>query len=268
MRDAMGDETGRQRALDVRAALDDYAATYREVIRIAADGGSEDEIADLATGAFAAAIAIPHDAADDAPGQLLRELSESLLVLSGVQRIADTLSLPVATCANGKSLRPLLDPRGELAEWYHGATGSALEPVAIPGSLVRADVRDSSPTAILRWPRRRLAANVDRGADRTTRPTDLNRIFATRLAEALAALGDPDAATVARRFAPVLIGFSRLADRRQAGLRPPDGATALARLVVERLVAAAAGDPRGHTAPTRASIDAAAAPLGDWLAPG
>jgi hypothetical protein len=257
MSDAFGAETQVARADDVRRALDDYAATYQEVVRIAADGGSEDEIADLATGCFAAAVGLPLPEADTPAAPLLRELYESLLVLSGVQRTADTLSLPVATCANGKSLQPFLDPRGELAAWYRSATGGELETPAIPGSLVRRDVRDSSPTGFLRWPRRRLAANVDRGADRTTRPADLNRIFAGRLGEALQAYDDPTPPT-ARRLAPILIGFARLADRRQAGLRPPEGASTLARLVVDGLVRPGA-DAAG-------AIDEAAAPLRAWLA--
>jgi hypothetical protein len=256
MSDVFGAETREARADDVRRALGDYAATYHEVIRIAADGGSEEEIADLATGCFDAAAGLPL-AGDDTPSApLLRELYESLLVLSGVQRTADTLSLPVATCANGKSLQAYLDPRGELATWYRSATGGELEPPAIPASLVRRDVRDSSPTGFLRWPRRRLAANVDRGADRTTRPADLTRIFAERLAEALRASDDPEP-SAARRLAPILIGFARLSDRGQAGLRAPEGAPALARLLVDCLVR--------HGDRAR-EIEAAAAPLRAWLA--
>jgi hypothetical protein len=257
MSDAFGAETLKARAGDVRRALDDYAATYQEVVRIAADGGSEDEISDLATGCFAAAVGIPLPGTDEPSAPLLRELYESLLVLSGVQRVADTLSLPVATCANGKSLQPFLDPHGELAAWFRSATGGELEPPAIPGSLVRRDVRDSSPTGFLRWPRRRLAANVDRGADRTTRPADLNRIFAGRLGEALQASAEPTP-EAARRLAPILIGFARLADRGQAGLRPPEGASMLARLVVDSLIRPSADAAR--------SIDEAAAPLHAWLA--
>jgi hypothetical protein len=264
MSNAFADDTDSEPAEAVRRALEDYAATYREVVRIAADGGSEEEIADLAGNCFASAGEIRPVEAHDPPAPLLRELYESLLVLSGVQRVADTLSLPVATCANGKSLRPFLERHGELSVWYRSATGGDLESPAIPESLVRRDVRDSSPTAYLRWPRRRLAANVDRGADRTIRETDLTRIFASRLTEALQAYRDPapDGAgttAVARRFAPVLIGFARLADRQQAGLRAPEGASALARLVVDALVAGAAGRP------TEREISDAAAPLRDWL---
>ncbi|MEO9176810.1 MAG: hypothetical protein ABI317_14960 [Gaiellales bacterium] len=240
----------------VRRALEAYAATYLEVVRIAADGGSEDEIADLASGCYAAAAGIPLAVAEAAAAAaLLRELYESLLVLSGVQRTADTLSLPVATCVNGKSLRPFLVA-------YRAATGDGLEPPAIPESLVRRDVRDSSPTSFLRWPRRRLAANVDRGADRATRPADLTRVFAERLAEALGAYETGgDATAPARRFAPLLIGFARLADRGQAGLRPPEGATALARVVVDGLVGLADGRQRVGGD----EIERAAAPVREWL---
>jgi len=55
MSDAHTDHTGSEPAEAVRRALEDYAATYREVVRIAADGGSEEEIADLAGNRFASA---------------------------------------------------------------------------------------------------------------------------------------------------------------------------------------------------------------------
>lgn len=255
----MRDDDSTRPADSLRRTLDAYAATYLEVVRIAADGGSDDEIADLASGCYASACGIPLEGADAAAIPLLRELYESLLVLSGVQRTADTLSLPVATCLNGRSLRPLLAA-------YRAATGYELVPPAIPESLVRRDVRDTSPTGFLRWPRRRLAANVDRGADRTTRPADLTRVFADRLDEALrayeAVIRNGDGALApARRFAPVLIGFSRLADRGQASLRAPEGATALARLLVDGLVGLA--DDRHELA--RGDVERAAAPVREWL---
>ena len=123
-----------QLAEDVRSALDEYASVYREAVRIAADGAPGNEVADLAVACWDGAVALRLVEADEvgfttgAPpvvGELVRELYESLVVLSGIERVADLLSLPVATCANGETLGPLVRAEGELAGWIAASTAHA-----------------------------------------------------------------------------------------------------------------------------------------------
>ena len=80
-----------------------------------------------------------------------------------------------------------------------------------------------------------------------------------------------DALAPARRLGPVLLGFTRIAERGRGGLRAPADAFPLARALTDALVARAAVllDPPATLPPPVASeLDAAAAPLRDWLASG
>ena len=173
-----------QLAEDVRSALDEYASVYREAVRIAADGALGDEVADLAIACWDGAVALRLVEADEvgfttgAPpvvGELVRELYESLVVLSGIERVADLLSLPVATCANGETLAPLVRVDGELAGWIAASTRTPFATPDLPRSLVRPDPNDTSPLAIYSPARQQLAANADRDSlDEADRP-DLNR---------------------------------------------------------------------------------------------
>jgi hypothetical protein len=285
---AFGDDTTRELADDVLQALVDYADRFAEVVQIAAGGASGDEIATLATDCFELAFDLRFVETDEigfassapgAPSLLVRELYESFVVLSGVQRVADTLSLPVATCANGDTLASLIDPKGELASWYRSATGSPFEPPTIPRSLVR---RDQRRLAYLGSPRTRLAANSDRERDEGAGQEDLTRVFARRLREGmleyedavrLAESGASDLqgalTQVARRFGPVLLGFARIADRGQAGLKAPEQAQVLARLMVEGFVTLTAVEA-GESAetldyPTVWNVQDAAHPIAGWL---
>jgi hypothetical protein len=288
---AFGDDTTRQLADDVLQALVDYADRFGEVVQIAAGGASGDEIATLATDCFESAFDLRFVETDEigfassapaAPSVLIRELYESFVVLSGLQRVADTLSLPVATCANGNTLASLTDPKGELAAWYRSATGSPFEPPTIPRSLVRTDRRRS---AYLGSPRTRLAANSDRERDEGAGQENLTRVFARRLNEAVAEYEDAvrlaesgasdlngELTRVARRFGPVLLGFARVADRGQGGLQAPEQAQVLARALVDGFVtltaveAGESADALDH--PSVWDVQDAASPIAAWLAGG
>jgi hypothetical protein len=203
----------------------------------------------------------------DARG-VLRDLYESFIVLSGVQRVADTLSLPVASCTNGDSLKRVLRARGELATWYTASTGEAFNPPHLPGTLIARD--RTSAGGFLRWSPRRPAANVDRSADAGAGKVDLTQVFARRVREAQVALELPEdeALAAARRLGPVLLGFTRIAERGRGSLHAPAEALPLARLLADALVARAApllDPPAELPRPAAAEIAVAAAPVRDWL---
>jgi hypothetical protein len=256
---------------ELLASLRSYAGIFLEVTGIAMDGANDEELAGLSSVCLeeavetrAAEAALPADAPAEA-AELLRALYESLVVLAGIERVADTLSLPVASCANGDSLRAYLRARGPLAAWVEQESGERFDPPHLPATLI---ARDRTTTGgALRWSLRRRAANVDRSADEGAKRVDLNELLATRIGEALTAWRAPegrDAAADARRFGPLLLGFARVADRGRGGLRPPAGALPLARLLADALVARTAPDVLAPA--DRGAIDDAAASLGEWLA--
>ena len=257
-----------QLAEDVRSALDEYASVYREAVRISADGAPGNEVADLAVACWDGAVALRLVEADEvgfttgAPpvvGELVRELYESLVVLSGIERVADLLSLPVATCANGETLGPLVRAEGELARWIAASTRTPFATPDLPRSLVRPDPNDTSPLASYSPARQQLAANADRDLLGEADRPDLNEVFADRLGEALGvyreavararAAGSGDGAldellawltAAARRAAPTLIGFARVADRREGELHLPPASVEGARLLADGFVTLAA----------------------------
>jgi hypothetical protein len=286
----------------VSSGLDEYAYMFREAVRIAADGTSQDELVDWAQACWEGATDLRLVEADglgfagSAPPEvaaLTRELYESFVVFSGVTRVADLLSLPLASCANGETLAPLIRERSPFAEWYTTATGTPFAPREVPSSLVRPNWRDKSPLAVYAGPRRQLAANADRESDEESdeprAQRRLNEVFAERLVDAIgvyaeavararavsssdAAVGDLRTWTTAaaRHAAPVLIGFARLSERRQAGLDPPAGAPAVARSVADGLVTLAAAESAEDfaTLPCADPTDIAelARPFGKWFA--
>jgi hypothetical protein len=287
---------------EVSSALDEYASMFREAVRIAADGTSEDELRDWTSACWESAVDLRliegdrDSLAAHAPaevGVLVRELYESFVVFSGVKRVAHLLSLPLASCANGETLAPLIRERSTFAEWYTQVSSTPFSPRDLPRSLVRANWRDRSPLAIYGGPRRQLAANADRRAESAAQepraPRALDDVFAERVARAIALYGEavvrvrsaaPDEAALdelfdwltesARQTSPVLIGFARLVDRGQGRLHPPDGAASLARLVADGLVtlacAVTADDLDTLPYPDPLAIAERAIPVADWLA--
>ena len=183
-----------QLAEDVRSALDEYASVYREAVRIAADGAPGNEVADLAVACWDGAVALRLVEADEvgfttgAPpvlGELVRELYESLVVLSGIERVADLLSLPVATCANGETLVHSCGRRVSLPGGSQRARARRSRHLTCPARLVRPDPNDTSPLASYSPARQQLAANADRDSLEDADRPDLNDVFADRLGEAL-----------------------------------------------------------------------------------
>jgi hypothetical protein len=269
----------RQLADDVDGALAEYTELYRTAAEIAADGATEDELAEWSAACFDAAISLrlleedsigfTTDAPEDA-GVLVRELYESLIVLSGLERPAHALSMPVATCANGASLAPLLREKGELARWFVKLGARPLSVSELPVALIS---RES-----------RVAAHADREQIEEERAKDLNDVFAGRLIEAIRLYGDAvvlartetpgpslqaSLSATAREEAPALIGFARLADRRTLGLDPPAEAASVARFVVDGFVTLAAAETAEDIAtlpyPSDEEIEDAARPLRGWL---
>jgi hypothetical protein len=270
------DDGASQLAEDLASALDAYAGLHREAARIAADGGSLDRIAEWAYACFAEAVSLrllEEDSigfVDDAPedaGLLVRELYESLVVLSGIERPAHTLSMPVSTCADGSSLAALLREKGELARWF----AKMRMPLELPE--IASSALASGPCA---------AADADRETSEDERSRDLNDVFAGRIAEAVLLYGDaisragdgsstPGARVEsAREEAPALLGFARLADRRTLGLDPPGAAAPVARLVADGFVTLAAAETPEDLAtlpyPDIEEIEIAVGPLRNWLA--
>jgi hypothetical protein len=271
----MHDDPAHAAAAGLLAALEEYAAFFVRVREIVVEGAEEDELAVLAEECFGAGVDVRlalANAGEDAPAvarDVLREVYESFIVLSGIQRVADTLSLPVASCVNGDSLRRTLRAGGELATWYVEATGEPFNPPHLPGTLIARDRTSSG--GFWRWSGRRPAANKDRSADEGSGKADLTQVFARRIGEAQSALADAhgDALASARRLGPVLLGFTRIAERGRGGLRAPAGAPALARVLTDALVARAApllDPPAELPQPGDGEIDEATAPLRAWLA--
>jgi hypothetical protein len=274
------DDGASQLADDLDGALAEYAGLYRTAAEIAADGGTADELAEWSSACFGEAVSLrlleedsigfATDVPEDA-GVLVRELYESLVVLSGVERPAHALSMPVSTCASGSSLATLLREKGELARWFAKVAVRPLMPPELPATLL---ARES-----------RVAAHADRDLIEEERPKDLNDVFAGRLIEAIRLYGDavvfartetPGSAlqasltASAREEAPALIGFARLADRRIVGLDPPAEAASIARFVADGFVTLAAAETAEDIAtlpyPSAEEVEDAARPLRNWLA--
>ena len=154
---------------------------------------------------------------------------------------------------------------GELAGWIAASTLTPFATPDLPRSLVRPDPNDTSPLASYSPARQQLAANADRDSLGEADRPDLNQVFADRLGEALGvyreavararAAPSGDAAldellawltAAARRAAPTLIGFARVADRREGELHLPPASVEGARLARGRLRDARGGaDERG-----------------------
>jgi hypothetical protein len=280
-----------QLADDLSDALGTYADLFEKGARIAAYGAPVDELAAWSTACFDEAVSLrlleadgieyTRDVPDDAV-ELLRELYESLVVLSGVERVAHTLSMPVATCADGTSLERLLREKGELARWYAQVAGAPFAPPEIPRSLLPARTRTLSPLGVSEG---ELAANADRELVEEERSRDLNDVFAGRLAGAILLYGDAVAqahdgplgqdlrtslTASAREEAPALIGFARLAARRTVRLDPPAEAAPVARLVADGFVTLAAAETPEDFAtlpyPSAEDVATAAWTLRNWLA--
>lgn len=273
---------------DLVAALDIYAGLFRSAKSIAAQGASAEEIAEWSATCFDEAISLrlletdsigfSKDVPEDA-GVLVRELYESLVILSGVERPAHALSMPVATCADGTSIGTLLREKGELARWFAKVSGGPLEPVDMPASLLPDD--PGMRAALGFGSGSRLAANSDREQIEEERSRDLNDVFAGRISEAvrlyeetLASLGDGSSVAEARvasarEEAPALLGFARLADRRTIGLDPPAAAAPVARLVADGFVTLAAAEDAEDLAtlpyPDADEVEDARRPLRSWL---
>jgi hypothetical protein len=287
------DDGATQLADDLAAAVSLYAALFRRAARIATDGAVDDELADWSAECFDEAVSlrlleadsiafatgIPEDA-----GVLVRELYESLVVLSGVGRVAHALSMPVSTCADGSSLASLLREKGELSRWYSEVAGRSLARPDMPDSLVPARTR-ATPSPFGFGEGRQLAANADRELDEEERSRDLNDVFAGRIAEAMRLYGEAVSAAQdgpsgdalwealtasARAEAPALIGFARLADRRTVRLDPPPAASPVARLVADGFITLAAAETAEDIAtlpyPSAEEVEDAARPLRNWLA--
>jgi hypothetical protein len=280
-----------QLADDLTGALEAYTSLFRTAGRIVEHGAPRDELADWSASCFDEAVSlrlleadsigyatgVPEDA-----GVLVRELYESLVILSGIERPAHALSMPVSTCADGTTLGILTREKGELGRWFAKVDGRPLELPEIPLSLIPPS--SSSPSQF-GFSERQLAANADRESIEEERSRDLNDVFAGRLAEAIrlyedaierATAGPVNAelmeslTTSAREEAPALLGFARLADRRTVGLDPPAGAASVARLVADGFVTlAAAESPEDFATLPYASVDDvdhAMRPLRNWLA--
>jgi hypothetical protein len=274
------DEGARQLADDLAGALAEYAELFRSAARIAARGAAADEIAEWSAACFDEAVSLRLLEEDSigfvggAPEDtrvLVRELYESLVVLSGVERPAHALSMPVATCADGTSLSALLRQKGELGRWLT-SIGRPLPPPDMPSSLL-GDTLGADE-------RNQLAANADRELIEDERSRDLNDVFAGRISEAMRLYADavesartgsePELTSSAREEAPALLGFARLADRRTLGLDPPAAAAPVARLVADGFVTLAAAADAEDLAtlayPSAEDIEDAARPLRSWLA--
>ena len=281
------DDGARQLADDLAGALAEYAELFRSAARIAARGSAADEIAEWAADCFDEAVSLRLleedsigfvDGAPEDTSVLLRELYESLVVLSGVERPAHALSMPVATCADGTSLSALLREKGELGRWF-ARIGRPLAPPDMPSSLL-----GHPSTAALGFSEgNQLAANADRELIEDERSRDLNDVFAGRISEAMRLYADavesarsgsvPDLASLtasARGEAPALLGFARLTDRRTLGLDPPAAAAPVARLVADGFVTLAAAEDAQDIAtlayPSVDDVEDAARPLRTWLA--
>jgi hypothetical protein len=287
------DDGARQLADDLATAVSAYAGLFRHAARIAAEGATADELAEWSSECFDEAVSlrlleadsigfqtgVPEDA-----GVLVRELYESLVVLSGIARVAHALSMPVSTCADGSSLAILLRERGELSRWFVKVAGSSFTPPDMPDALVPARTR-AQPSPFGFGEGRQLAANADRELDEGERSQDLNDVFAGRIAEAMRRYGEAVAAAhsgavgdalwaslsaSARAEAPALIGFARLADRRTVRLDPPPAASPVARLVADGFVTLAAAETAEDIATlpyaSMDDVEDAARPLRSWLA--
>jgi hypothetical protein len=278
------DDGARQLADDLAGALAEYAELFRSAARIASRGAGADEIAEWGAACFEEAVSLRLLEEDSigfvggAPEDtrvLVRELYESLVVLSGVERPAHALSMPVAACADGTSLSALLREKGELGRWLT-SIGRPLPPPDMPSSLL-GDTLGSGE-------RNQLAANADRELIEDERSRDLNDVFAGRISEAMRLYADAvesaragsDAdlhsslTASAREEAPALLGFARLTDRRTLGLDPPAAAAPVARLVADGFVTLAAAEDAEDIAtlayPSTDDIEDAARSLRGWLA--
>jgi hypothetical protein len=285
------DDGARQLADDLAGALAEYAELFRSAARIASRGAGADEIAEWGAACFEEAVSLRLleedsigfvDGAPDDTRVLVREIYESLVVLSGVERPAHALSMPVATCADGTSLSALLREKGELGRWS-ARVGRPLAPPDMPSSLLGHPPSPAS-AALGLGEGNQLAANADRELIEDERSRDLNDVFAGRISEAMRLYADAvesaragsDAdlhsslTASAREEAPALLGFARLTDRRTLGLDPPAAAAPVARLVADGFVTLAAAEDAEDIAtlayPSTDDIEDAARSLRGWLA--
>ena len=120
---------------------------------------------------------------------LVRELYESLVILSGVERPAHALSMPVSTCADGVELSTLLRERGELGRWYAKIAGRPFPQPDMPDALVPTRTR-ANPSPFGFGEGKQLAANADRELVEEERSRDLNDVFAGRLVDAMRLYGE------------------------------------------------------------------------------
>ena len=290
------DDGASQLADDLTAAVSRYAALFRRAARIATDGAAADELAAWSAECFDEAVSlrlleadsidfatgVPEDA-----GVLVRELYESLVVLSGVERVAHALSMPVATCADGSSLATLLREKGELSRWFAQIQGQPLARPDMPDSLVPARTRATpSPFGFGegRSARGQRRPRARRGVERSR---DLNDVFAGRLAEAMRLYGEavvdragPDLAGEGSVGVPRRVGASgsaradRLRTARRSSHRAPrsaaEAASPVARLVADGFVTLAAAETPEDIAtlpyPSAEDVEDAARPLRNWLA--
>jgi hypothetical protein len=287
------DDNARQLADDLVAAVAEYGALFRTATQIAASGASAGEISEWASDCFDEALSLRLlDAdsisfVDDVPEDarvLVRELYESLVILSGVERPAHALSMPVSTCADGSSVSTLVRERSEVGRWYAKVSGRPFPQPDMPDALVPSRTR-ANPSPFGFGEGKQLAANADRELVEEERSRDLNDVFAGRLVDAIRLYGDAvgevrnsptghdlqaSLTVSARAVAPALLGFARLSDRRTVRLDPPPAAAPTARLVADGFMTLAAAETPEDIAtlpyPGLDEIDDVARPLKNWLA--
>jgi hypothetical protein len=286
------DDGARQLADDLVAAVAEYAALFRSATQIAASGASGAEIAEWSSDCFEEALSLRLLEADsisfvdDVPEDasvLVRELYESLVILSGVERPAHALSMPVSTCADGSSVSTLVREKSEVGRWYARVAGRPFPQPDMPDALVPTRTR-ANPSPFGFGEGKQLAANADRELVEEERSRDLNDVFAGRLVDAIRLYGEAvsevrngptghdlqaSLTVSARAAAPALLGFARLADRRIVRLDPPPAAAPTARLVADGFMTLAAAETPDEIAtlpyPSVDEVEDVSRPLRNWL---
>ena len=292
MSHGFADDGARQLADDLEAAVAEYGALFRTATQIAASGASAEDISDWSSDCFEEALSLRLLEADsisfvdDVPEDgrvLVRELYESLVILSGVERPAHALSMPVSTCADGSSVSTLVRERSEVGRWYAKVTGRPFPQPDMPDALVPTRTR-ANPSPFGFGEGKQLAANADRELVEEERSRDLNDVFAGRLVDAIRLYGEAvsevrhgptghdlqaSLTVSARAVAPALLGFARLADRRIVRLDPPPAAAPTARLVADGFVTLAAAETPEDIAtlpyPCVDEVEDVSRPLKNWL---
>jgi hypothetical protein len=286
------DDGARQLADDLVAAVAEYTALFRTATQIAASGASAADISEWSSDCFEEALSLRLLEADsisfvdDVPEDarvLVRELYESLVILSGVERPAHALSMPVSTCADGSSVSTLVRERSEVGRWYAKVAGRPFPQPDMPDALVPTRTR-ANPSPFGFGEGKQLAANADRELVEEERSRDLNDVFAGRLVDAIRLYGEAvsevrngptghdlqaSLAVSARAVAPALLGFARLADRRIVRLDPPPAAAPTARLVADGFLTLAAAETPEDIAtlpyPSVDEVEDVSRPLKNWL---